>query len=71
MGVIIGMDPHKRPATIEVIDERAAVLAEGRFGTDKAGYPEMLAAGAEVRGPGLGGGGLQRDRQTHRAPPGP
>ena len=27
MGVIIGMDPHKRSATIEVVNERAAVLA--------------------------------------------
>ena len=44
MGVIIGMDPHKRSATIEVIDERAVVLAAGRYGTDKAGYAEMLAA---------------------------
>jgi len=24
VGVIIGMDPHKRSATIEVVDERAA-----------------------------------------------
>jgi transposase len=42
--VIIGMDPHKRPATIEVIDEQARVLAAGRYGTDKAGYAQMLAA---------------------------
>jgi hypothetical protein len=34
LSVTIGMDPHKRPATIEVVDERAAVLAGGRFGTD-------------------------------------
>src|SRR5215471_4186951 len=38
------MDPHKRSATIEVIDERAGVLAAGRYGTDKAGYAQMLAA---------------------------
>jgi transposase len=44
VGVIIGMDPHKRSATIEVIDERARVLAAGRYGTDAAGYAEMLAA---------------------------
>ena len=44
MGVIIGMDPHKRSATIEVIDERAVVLAAGRYGTDRAGYAQMLAA---------------------------
>jgi hypothetical protein len=46
--VIIGMDPHKRSATIEIIDERAAVLASGRFGTDKAGYAQMLAAGRRL-----------------------
>jgi hypothetical protein len=45
MGVIIGMDPHKRSATIEVIDEWGNVLAAGRYGTDKAGYAQMLAAG--------------------------
>jgi hypothetical protein len=47
MPVIIGMDPHKRSATIEVVDERAQILAVGRFGTDKVGYGEMLAAGRE------------------------
>ncbi|MFI6333213.1 IS110 family transposase [Micromonospora chersina] len=45
MSVIIGMDPHKRSATIEVVDERARVLAVGRYGTDKTGYAQMLAAG--------------------------
>jgi len=50
MGVIIGMDPHKRSATIEVIDERARVLAAGRFATDKAGFAEMLAAGRKFAG---------------------
>ncbi|WP_433345422.1 hypothetical protein [Micromonospora sp. CA-111912] len=43
--MIIGMDPHKRSATIEVVDERGRVLATGRYGTDKAGYADMLAAG--------------------------
>ena len=28
--VVIGMDPHKRSATIEVIDEREQVLARYR-----------------------------------------
>jgi hypothetical protein len=41
------MDPHKRPATIEVIDERASVLAAGRYGTDQAGYAQMLKAACE------------------------
>jgi transposase len=48
MGVMIGMDPHKRSATIEVVDEvRGEVLTKARFGTDKGGYQEMLLAGRE------------------------
>jgi transposase len=43
--VVIGVDPHKRSATIEVMDGRERVLAVGRFGTDTAGYKELLAAG--------------------------
>ena len=43
--VVIGMDPHKRSATIEIIDEHEQVLAHGRFGTDTNGYRAMLAAG--------------------------
>jgi len=39
------MDPHKRSATIEIIDDRETVLAGGRFGTDRDGYRAMLAAG--------------------------
>jgi transposase len=45
MGVIIGMDPHKRSATIEVVDDRGRVLTVGRFATDTAGYADLLAAG--------------------------
>jgi transposase len=45
VGVIIGMDPHKRSATIEVVDDRGRVLAVGRYGTDKTGYAAMLEAG--------------------------
>lgn len=43
--VVIGVDPHKRSATIEVIDQRERVLGKGRFGTDTDGYQAMLAAG--------------------------
>ena len=43
--VVIGMDPHKRSATIEVIDQTENVLAQGRFGTDSTGYRTMLALG--------------------------
>src|SRR5258708_5237442 len=45
MTVIIGIDPHKLSATIEVVDERARVLTVGRYATDRAGYANMLAAG--------------------------
>jgi transposase len=43
--VIIGMDPHKRSATIEVLDDHERVLTVGRFGTDRQGYRQLLAAG--------------------------
>ncbi|WP_205709260.1 hypothetical protein [Kineococcus siccus] len=46
-GVIIGMDPHKRSATIEVLDQRQQVIAGGRFATDTAGYRDMLTAGRQ------------------------
>jgi transposase len=45
VSVIIGMDPHKSSATIEVVDEHGKIQAVGRYGTDKAGYGEMLKAG--------------------------
>ncbi|MBF6332214.1 IS110 family transposase [Nocardia transvalensis] len=38
------MDPHKRSATIEVIDHDSKVLAIGRYDTDTAGYTEMRTA---------------------------
>ncbi|MBU3068194.1 IS110 family transposase [Nocardia sp. NEAU-G5] len=44
MTVIIGMDPHKRSATIEVIDGTEKVLLTGQYGTDTAGYAQMLTA---------------------------
>src|SRR3989440_4249026 len=43
--VIIGVDPHKRSATIEVVNEREQTIAQGRCGTDADGYKAMLAAG--------------------------
>jgi transposase len=39
--VIIGVDPHKLSATVEVVDRHETVLASGRFATDKAGYAAM------------------------------
>ena len=40
--VVIGMDPHKRSATIEVMNENEGVLDGGRFATDAVGYRAML-----------------------------
>jgi transposase len=42
-GVIIGMDPHKRSATIEVMTSDETVVGGGRYGTDAAGYAAMLS----------------------------
>src|SRR6188472_1796730 len=39
--VIIGVDPHKLSATIEVVDDHEQMLGSGRFSTDKAGYAAM------------------------------
>ncbi|MFJ4654833.1 IS110 family transposase [Nocardia sp. NPDC088792] len=44
MTVIIGMDPHKRSATIEAIDPTGKIMATGRYSTDNLGYAEMLTA---------------------------
>ena len=39
--VIIGVDPHKLSATIEVVDKNGGLLGGGRFATDKVGYTAM------------------------------
>ncbi|UDY22944.1 IS110 family transposase [Nocardioides sp. Kera G14] len=39
--MIIGVDPHKLSATIEVVDHDERKLGNGRFTTDKAGYAAM------------------------------
>ena len=41
--VIIGVDPHKLSATIEVVDQHEQLLGSGRFTTDQAGYAAMRA----------------------------
>ncbi|HYO17617.1 MAG TPA: transposase, partial [Dermatophilaceae bacterium] len=41
--VIIGVDPHKLSATIEVVDTREKLLGSGRFATDQPGYTSMRA----------------------------
>ncbi|MET0993190.1 MAG: hypothetical protein ABWY20_03515 [Mycobacterium sp.] len=40
--VVIGMDPHKRSATIEVMTADEAIVGGGRFGTDRAGTAEAI-----------------------------
>ena len=40
--VVIGMDPHKRSVTIEVMDADERVLGGGRFATDAEGFHSML-----------------------------
>jgi transposase len=40
--VIVGVDPHKKSVTIEVVDDHGQVLATGRFTTDSNGYRLML-----------------------------
>jgi transposase len=39
--VIIGVDPHKLSATIEVVDHHGHLLGSGRYTTDRAGYTAM------------------------------
>src|SRR3954470_10452540 len=39
--VVIGMDPHKRSATIEVMTGDEGIVGAGRFGTDRDGYAAM------------------------------
>lgn len=43
MGMIVGVDPHKRSVTLEVVDEDGTVAATGRFGTGNRDYRAMLA----------------------------
>jgi transposase len=39
--IVIGVDPHKLSATIEVVDQHEQLLGSGRFTTDQAGYAAM------------------------------
>jgi hypothetical protein len=40
--VVLGMDPHKRSATIEVMAAEETICGGGRYGTDPDGYAAML-----------------------------
>jgi transposase len=52
--VVIGMDPHKRSATIEVMAGDETVLGGGRFATDAVGYREMVKYAKQWQGAQLG-----------------
>src|SRR5580765_669396 len=39
--VVIGMDPHKRSVTIEIMTSDESILGKGRFGTDREGHEAM------------------------------
>ena len=41
--VVIGMDPHKRSVTIEVMTADEGVVGGGRFGTDVEGFRQLLS----------------------------
>ena len=47
--VVIGVDPHKLSATIEVVDDHERLLGRGRLSTDKAGYAAMRASAKRGR----------------------
>ena len=44
--VVIGMDPHERSGTIEVMMADETVLGGCRFATDKAGYAHAAVRAA-------------------------
>ena len=47
--VVIGMDPHKRSVTIEVMTADEAIFGGGRFGTDVAGFAAMTDYVKQIR----------------------
>ena len=61
--IIIGVDPHKLSATIEVVDQHERLLGSGRFATDKAG----LRGHARIRRPVVATN-LGRGRKQWRRP---
>jgi transposase len=45
--VVIGMDPHKRSATIEIMSADETIQGAGRFGTDRDGFAAMVGYGRQ------------------------
>lgn len=41
--VVIGMDPHKRSVTVEVMEADETIVGRGRFGTDVAGFAQLVS----------------------------
>ena len=52
--VVIGVDPHKLSATIEIVDLDERRLGAGRFPTDQAGYAAMRTYARAVARTDLG-----------------
>ncbi|MGX7678294.1 hypothetical protein ACSMXN_05295 [Jatrophihabitans sp. DSM 45814] len=65
MGVIIGMDPHKRSATIEVIDVRGGA---GGAGTGPGGADGGTAAGTGAAAARRGGAGGEAEAEAPKPP---
>ena len=53
--VVIGMDPHKRTATIEVMTADEIIVGGGQFTTDTDGYTAMRDYGRQWPETGPGG----------------
>ena len=48
--VVIGMDPHKRSVTVEVMEADERIVGHGRFGTDVAGFAQLVAFAGQWAG---------------------
>jgi hypothetical protein len=66
--VVVGMDPHKRSVTIEVMAGDEAILGGGRFATTAEGYQAMRRYVAGWPERVWADRGLRRDRRSRRHP---
>ena len=66
--MVVGVDPHKRSVTIEMMGPRRRCWAMARTGTDVAGTRRVATLREPVRAPGLGDRGLCRNRPSRRCP---
>ncbi len=65
--VVIGMDPHKRSATIKVMSSDETILGTGRFSTDRDAYAAMVRHTKRGRTTS-GRSRLSGNRPAHRHP---